>query len=117
MKKLLIEPTKWGKLFSIDFDNKSAEILASDREGINSIYLIDEPTKLIIKDKDGSEREENIDAGDIVITFYDSDFPNNPVVVKSAKWAENIKTFRKIQAEARVSNLDAKNVVEAEERG
>ena len=86
----------------IVFDEETREVnsISSDREGINRIYLIEEPMTIVYKREEGDSYSETAEAGDIVVVFYDRDFKYPIVVAKSDKWNENLIEYRKkIQAD------------------
>lgn len=91
MKKLII---KNGYMFDIDTDANKLQKIQYDRASIDNVYLIDEERDLFIQDNEDNVTETHVVPGDIIVSFYINDFPNRVVVVKSDKWAENIKTFR-----------------------
>lgn len=103
MKKLLVEPQKWGKIFDVDFDNQTVNQVINVRNAIDQIYLVKEKEQVIIKNRDGSTTETTVEPDDILVTFYEDDFPHRFVVVKSKEWAENIKTFES-KAQERIAN-------------
>ncbi len=91
MKKLII---KNGYMFDIDIDANKLQQIQYDRAAIDNVYLIDEERDLFIQDNEDNVTETHVVPGDIIVSFYTNDFPNRVIVVKSDKWAENIKTFR-----------------------
>lgn len=91
MKKLII---KNGYMFDIDTDANKLQKIQYDRASIDNVYLIDEERDLFIQDNEDNVTETHVVPGDIIVSFYTNDFPIRVVVVKSDKWAENIKTFR-----------------------
>lgn len=91
MKKLII---KNGYMFDIDTDANKLQKVQYDRASIDNVYLIDEERDLFIQDNEDNVTETHVVPGDIIVSFYTNDFPNRVIVVKSDKWAENIKTFR-----------------------
>lgn len=103
MKKLLVEPQKWGRIFDVDFDNQTVEQVMTVRNAIENIYLVKENEHVIIKNRDGSTTETTVEPDDILVTFYEDDFPHRFIVVKSKEWAENIKTYES-KAQERIAN-------------
>lgn len=91
MKKLII---KNGYMFDIDTDANKLQKIQYDRASIDNVYLIDEERDLFIQDNEDNVTETHVVPGDIIVSFYTNDFPIRVIVVKSDKWAENIKTFR-----------------------
>lgn len=103
MKKLLVEPQKWGKIFDVDFDNQTVNQVINVRNAIDQIYLVKENEHVIIKNRDGSTTETTVEPDDILITFYEDDFPHRFIIAKSKEWAENIKTYES-KAQERIAN-------------
>ena len=91
MKKLII---KNGYMFDIDVDANKLQKIQYDRASIDNVYLIDEERDLFIQDNDDKVTETHVVPGDIIVSFYTTDFTNRDIVVKSDKWTEHIKTFR-----------------------
>lgn len=112
MKKLLVEPQKWGRVFDVDFDNQTVDPIINVRCAVDKVYLVKENEQVIIKNRDGSTTETTVKPGDILVTFYEDDFPHRFIVVKSKEWAENIKTYES-RAQERIANAkEAKSVEE-----
>lgn len=84
--------TRTGKLM-LDENNK-VENRYADPRSIDDVYMMDEDTKIVYPLENGETGEIEAKAGDIVVTFYESKFPNRVVVVSSDKWSENIKTYK-----------------------
>lgn len=78
-------------LVKIDEETFDIDVLPSKREAISRIYLIDEPGVFTTEDGD-----INVKSGDIVIRFYESNFPKKVIVVKSKDWKNNLKTYDEI---------------------
>ena len=111
MKKLLVEPQKWGRVFDVDFDNQTVDPIINVRCAVDKVYLVKENEQVIIKNRDGSTTETTVEPGDILVTFYEDDFPHRFIVVKSKEWAENIKTYES-RAQERIANAKEAQSVE-----
>lgn len=96
MKKLIIGEN--GCAITFDTDAQTVVWKDASREAISRVYLIAEPTTVVYE---GKEYETN--EGDIVVKFYDSDFPNRVVIVHSPEWKENIDAYNERQRVAMLS--------------
>jgi hydroxymethylpyrimidine pyrophosphatase-like HAD family hydrolase len=85
---------------SVIFDTEAEEIssLDSSREGISRIWLMKEPMTIVCQICD-NKYELNAKKGDIVIKFYDSDFPFPVVIAKSKEWVKNLEAYDKAMQE------------------
>lgn len=61
----------------------------SERNAVDNIFIV--PENCIVRIDDTVLDAE---AGDLVITFYESRFPNKAVVIKSDMWKQNIKAYQ-----------------------
>jgi hypothetical protein len=68
----------------------------TDREAISNVVRITEPTH-IVYNKNDKRIELDAEAGDIVITFYDSSYPNPMIIVHNLEWVENLEAYDKEQ--------------------
>lgn len=95
MKKFLINNSG-----SIIFDSETEELstLDSTREGISRIWLMKEPMTIVCQCGD-NKYELNAKKGDIVIKFYDNDFPLPVVIAKSKEWVKNLEAYDKVMQE------------------
>ena len=106
MKKFII-----GEQGSVLFDTETQEIssLESKREAISRIWVVEEPMTIVCQTK-RANYELNAKKGDIIIKFYDYDYPFPVVLVKSKDWVKNINTYdekmRKVMEE-RLAKKDA----------
>lgn len=82
----------------IDSENESCGHLQTEREAISRIYLIGEPMHVVYGD-DEDRKEFDVKKDDILVKFYDPNFPNKIVVVKSKDWVKNLKDYNKHQQE------------------
>lgn len=67
-----------------------------DRNSVDDVYYLDNDTKIVYK-KGETDVELEGKAGDIVVTFYESKFPNRVVIVRNEEWSENLKTYKEIE--------------------
>lgn len=95
MNKLFFTPNGAFKM-----QNDEPVFVPSDRIAISRILTITEPTHIVYNGKD-KRVELDAQEGDIVVTFYDSLFPNPIVIVNSKEWADNITTYNKRQQSAK----------------
>ena len=69
-----------------------AKFLPSDRQSFDYVQMVDEDCIVKLGDE-----EVEAEAGDIVIKFYESDFPHRFVVVKNEEWKENLLKYRELE--------------------
>lgn len=93
----------------VDYANNTIESYERTRSAIDDIYVAKEDMLVGYK-KNGKDVTVKANKGDIIVTFYNEDFIEYPVVVvKNADWKANmISYFKKQEAEK------AKNLVQAE---
>lgn len=82
----------------IDPETNSADRLECARTGINNVYLVKEPMHVVYGYKD-EQKEFDVDADDIIVTFYSEDFTTHAIVVKNEEWVNNIKAYNKARQE------------------
>lgn len=110
MKKFIINDNG-----SVIFDTEAEELssLDSSREGISRIWLMKEPMTIVCQYGD-NKYELNAKKGDIVIKFYDNDFPFPVVIAKSKDWAKNIETYDKVMQKRKEKWANEKKCSECE---
>ena len=102
--------TRSGKVM-LDENNKPSAFNSSIRS-IDDIFTIKEDTKVVF-DRGETSTELYAKEGDMVITFYNEDFPNKAIVINSKEWFENIKANneaeqkRKEEWAAKKANADS----------
>lgn len=64
----------------------------SSRNGIDYVYMVNEDQKIVYK-RGNANVELEAKAGDIIVAFYENQFPNRAIVISSKEWAENIKAY------------------------
>ena len=83
----------------IDTENNTSDKIETARQGIDTVYIAKEPMHVVYGHGE-YKREFDVDANDIIITFYPKEFKHQAIVVKHAEWAENILEYAKeMQAE------------------
>lgn len=78
--------------YTFDDSTKVLKKQNSERQGVNSIYVVKEDCTVVFRD-----HAEQATAGDIVVTFYEKDFPKQMAVVKSEDWRKNIEAYNEKQ--------------------
>lgn len=93
----------------VDYANNTIESYERTRSAIDDIYVAKEDMLVGYK-KNGKDVTVKANKGDIIVTFYNEDFIEYPVVVvKNADWKANMLSyFKKQEAEK------AKNLIQAE---
>ena len=61
----------------------------TDRQGVDYVLMVDEDCTV----KCGDVTKE-AEAGDIVVKFYEEQYPNKFIVVKNEDWKQNILAYR-----------------------
>ena len=82
-----------GSNICVDVENNTAEMLDSEREGIQRIYLAKEPMHVVYTSGE-YRREFDVKKDDLIITFYSGDFQEKAIVAKSKDWVKNLKELR-----------------------
>ena len=82
--------------YTFDDSTKVIKRQYSERQSINSVYMVKEDCTVLFGDQ-----AEPANAGDIVITFYESNFPKRMIVVKSEDWKNNLDTYNEIEQKAK----------------
>lgn len=89
MKKFII-----NEQGNVLFDTETQEISSIDsaREAISRIWVVEEPMTVVCDTKK-AKYELTAKKGDIIIKFYDFDFPFPVVLAKSKDWVKNINAY------------------------
>lgn len=82
----------------VDTDNADIQPIKSQRNACNRVYIVPEDMHFKYVGVDSSE-EFDVKAGDILIAFWDEDFPHKYVKVTSKEWKENLDNYNRIQNE------------------
>lgn len=90
MKTLYIGNNSGAIVFDKEADRVSS--IENKREAISRIMLAEEPMHVVYED--GSVRDEfDVEKDDIIIKFYDYDFPHKAIKITSKEWLENIRSY------------------------
>ena len=103
--------TNGGRVM-LDQDNNPINF-SRDRQAVDDVYLLKEDTKILSFDKDGNKYEKIGKAGDIVITFWEDEFPHRIIVVSNNEWRDNIETYN-VKEQKRKEEWAAKHANESE---
>ena len=87
--------TNGGRVM-LDQDNNPVNF-SRDRQAIDDVYLLEEDTKIVSFDKEGNKSEKIGKAGDIVVSFWEDDFPHRIVVIANDEWRANIETYNTLE--------------------
>ena len=88
-----------GANILVDQENNKATRIDSARQGIDYIYLVEEPMHVVYGCGE-KHQETDAEKGDIIVTFYNDTFKNELIVVKNEQWRENLNLYnKKIQEE------------------
>lgn len=90
--------------YTFDDSTKVIKRQYSERQSINSVYMVKEDCTVLFGDQ-----AEPANAGDIVITFYESKFPKRMIVVKSEDWKNNLDTYNEIEQKEKEEWAKSKN--------
>ena len=91
---------KEGLNMTVDPETNEIGSVYSAREAIQRIYVAPEPMHVIYQS--GSRKEEaDVEANDVIVTFYTDEFDKRMIVVKSEEWTKNIDAYNKRMEEAR----------------
>lgn len=75
----------------LDMDNEEAKKIPGTSRGIDGVYVIPEDARVIWTDQDDNKIVRDVAEGDIMVTFYDSEFGTDFIIVKSAEWLTALK--------------------------
>lgn len=79
----------------IDTDNEDAKIVDDNYTSINSCYIASEDCKIKFTDsKTKGWTEYEVKKGQIVLTFYSKEMPNQLVILDSKEFLENLNGYR-----------------------
>lgn len=78
--------------------NENNEIIPvpSSRQAIDRVFVVEDDTKIIYKHTDKTEETE-AKKGDLVVTFYEENFPHRVVVINNKEWKENLRVYEEIE--------------------
>lgn len=92
-------------------ENNGVQPKYRDRTSVDDVYYLEEDTKVVFKKGDINCELEG-KAGDIVVTFYESKFPNRVIIVNNKEWSENLTTYRDL-AQKEKENWAAQKLAES----
>lgn len=81
-------------------ENNNPKSFDRSRNSIDDVFFIKEDTKIVFE-RGEYKAELNAKAGDIVVTFYEEQFPNRVIVVDSAQWKENLEAYEAYEQKMR----------------
>lgn len=77
-------------------ENNTPHPVDHSRSAIDNLFYVKEDTKVVYEK--GEEKVEcDAKAGDLVITFYEEQFPNKIIIVDNAQWKENINSYEEYE--------------------
>lgn len=86
-------------------ENDDIQNLASDREAINRISLLDDDCEIVSReyDENGNAITRRLTGkkGQIMVAFYENAFKHKVILVDNEDWVENITEYNKKQEEIR----------------
>lgn len=89
----------------VDYANNTIESYERTRSAIDDIYVAKEDILVGYK-KNGKDVTVKANKGDIIVTFYNEDFIEYPVVVvKNADWKANMLSYFKKQEAEKAKDL------------
>lgn len=102
-----------GNNILVDTENNTANRIDTARQGIDNMYVAKEPMHVVYGVGE-YHRETDVDANDIIVTFYPSEFKNKMLIIKNPEWVENILDYEAKQQEEKIRWAEAKTNNEAE---
>lgn len=78
--------------YTLDTEGVVLKRQDSERQGVNSVYIAKEDCTVTYRDA-----VAQAEAGDIIVTFYEKDFPMQMIVVKSEDWRKNLEAYNEKQ--------------------
>ena len=89
----------------VDYAKNTIEVLERTSSAINEVYIAKEDMLVSYK-KNGKDTTVKANKGDIIVTFYNEDFIEYPVVVvKNADWKANMVSYLKKQEAEKSKDL------------
>lgn len=89
----------------VDYAKNTIELLERTHSAINEVYIAKEDMLVSYK-KNGKDTTVKANKGDVIVTFYDENFIEYPVVVvKNADWKANMVSYLKKQEAEKSKNL------------
>ena len=85
---------------ALDAETNEFHKMETQREAISRILIADDDMHIVL-DREDKHYETDAKKGDIVIMFYDQDFPKPIIAINSEDWMNNLNTYNEIMAERR----------------
>ena len=82
-------------------ENNSPKPFDRSRSSIDDVFFIKEDTKIVFE-RGETKSELEAKAGDIVVTFYEDEFPNRVIVVDNKQWKENLEAYEAWEQEQKL---------------
>ena len=73
-------------------ENNNLKPFDCSRGSVDNVFLVKEDTKVVFE-RGEYKTELEAKAGDVVVTFYEKQFPNKVIVVNNEQWKENLETY------------------------
>ena len=88
--------------------NNNPKPFDRSRASIDDVFFIKEDTKVVF-DRGEYKAELEAKAGDIVVTFYEEQFPNKVIVVNNEQWKENLEAYEVWEQDAKLKWAEKKS--------
>lgn len=88
----------------VDTETANIEPLDVQRNACNRVYMAPEDMHFKFIDRDRSVEEFDVKAGDIILAFWDTDFPHKYIKITSSEWKENLDNYNKRMKELKTIN-------------
>ena len=95
MKTILLR--QYRTPVTVDFENKTCDYNYPEIRDIDNLVYVNEDSHVKYTTKDDEVFETDVKKGDVVLTFYNSDFPHKYIVINSPEWTENIIAYKKAE--------------------
>ena len=82
-------------------ENNNPKPFDCSRSSIDNVFFVKEDTKVVF-DRGETKSELEAKAGDIVVTFYEKQFPNKVIVVNNEQWKENLEAYEAWEQDAKL---------------
>lgn len=99
-----IAATYNSNVLIIDTETANIEPLDVQRNACNRVYIAPEDMHFKFTDRDRSVEEFDVKAGDIILAFWDIDFPHKYIKITSDEWKENLDNYNKRMKELKTIN-------------
>ena len=89
-------------------ENNNPKPFDRSRTSIDDVFFIKEDTKVVFE-RGEYKAELEAKAGDIVVTFYEEQFPNKVIVVNNEQWKENLEAYEVWEQDAKLKWAEKKS--------